>query len=58
LGLAVIEPATRAVNPHGASVLSIALSAASTMLSAGSSLLVLWFVVRGYRRFQNQREVT
>jgi len=58
LGLAVLEPAPRAVNARGASVLSIALSAVSTVLSASSALLVLWIVVRGYRRLQQRREVT
>jgi len=55
LGLAALEPVARAVNPEGVGVLSVALLAASAALSAGSALLVLWYIVRGYRRLHEQQ---
>ncbi len=55
LGLAALEPVTRAVIQHGVGALSIALLAVSAALSAGSALLVLWLVVHGYQRLHEQQ---
>jgi hypothetical protein len=55
VGLAALEPVTRAVNQYGVGVLGVALRAVSAALSAGSALLVLWYVVQGYRQFHKQQ---
>ncbi len=54
--LAALEPMTRAVNPHGSSVLNTVLSAVSAVLSTGAALAVLWLLLRRYRRFREQLE--
>ncbi len=56
LCLVVLEPATRAANSRGAGVFGAVLGAVSIVLSAGAALLILWLLLRGYRRVRGQQE--
>jgi hypothetical protein len=56
LCLVAFEPAIRVANPHGFSVFGAVLSAVSIVLSAGAALLMLWLLLRGYRRVREQQE--
>jgi hypothetical protein len=56
LCLVAFEPAIRAVNPRGVSVFGAVLGAVSIVFSEGAALLVLWLLLRGYRRVREERE--
>jgi hypothetical protein len=57
MGLAALEPATRAVNPRGSGVIVSGISVVTTVVSAGAALLMLLFLLRGYLRLCERREV-
>ncbi len=56
LCLVGLEPAIRAANPCRVSAFGAVLGAISIVLSGGTALLVLWFLLRGYRRVREQQE--
>ncbi len=56
LRLVAFEPAIRAANPRGTNAFGGILGAVSIVLSWGAALLVLWLLLRGYRRIHEQQE--
>ncbi len=56
LCLVAVEPAIRAANPRGGSLFGAVLSVASMVLSWGATLLVLWLLLRCYRRVSEQKQ--
>jgi hypothetical protein len=58
LAFVALEPVTRAVNPRGVGVMASGMSVVTTVVGAGAALLMLWLLLRGYRRLREWREVT